>query len=390
MNKVIILGGDHYNALGIVRSFGVNGIKPYGILTTVSKNPTENFCFLSKYWEKTWFALSDKEALVILKREFSHEDIKPVLVPSSDGMAYEIDTHYDELKQWFILPNINCKQGEIAKLMDKKTQTQWAHQLGLRTAKTWCVELSDDLNGFYSEVFFPCILKPVISSEGHKTDISKCENLECLKGKMTELKRKGYHRILVQEFLTKDFEAELFGCIAENTVRIPYLLSKHVREWPPIGGSVSCHQFLKDENLVKQAEHFLHQIRDYGYRGNIDIELFVINGNLVLNEVNFRNSGDVYACFRQNVHYPVFSYLDMIGEDTSNMNTGYSTKYYAMNETTDFRHVLYGNLKLKEWLKYWKNSKDYAYWFKGDMKPCLRKYKYFLKKMITRTGNNES
>ena len=384
MNKVIIIGGDHYNALGIVRSFGVNGIKPYGILTTTSKNKRDNFCYLSKYWQKTWFALSDSEAIDILLSEFRSEGEKPVLVPSSDGVAYEIDRRLDELKRYFITPSIKDKQGEIARLMDKKNQTEWAHQLGLKTAKTWCVELNEQLEAFYKDVVFPCIAKPVISSEGHKTDITKCESLESLKVLLKELHDKGYHRILVQEFLHKDYEAELFGCICEHTNRIPYLFSKHVREWPPVGGSVSCHQFLKDASLVKQAEHILRQIRDYGYRGNIDIELFVINGELVLNEVNFRNSGDVYACFGQNVHYPVFSYRDMIGEDTSKMNTEYTTDYYAMNEATDFRHVLYMGMKIREWVRYWKQSRDYAYWFSEDMRPVWRKYKYFLKKMMYR------
>ncbi|MBO5630605.1 MAG: hypothetical protein J5965_16190, partial [Aeriscardovia sp.] len=116
--------------------------------------------------------------------------------------------------------------------------------------------------------------------------------------------------------------------------------------------------------------------------------LFVINGQLVLNEVNFRNSGDIYACFGQNVHYPVFSYLDMIGEDTTQMNTEYTTDYYAMNEATDFRHVLYRRLKFREWVRYWKQSRDYAYWFSNDMRPVWKKYKYFLKKMIYRKDEN--
>jgi len=94
--------------------------------------------------------------------------------------------------------------------------------------------LEGRLDTFYQEVVFPCIAKPVISSEGHKTDITKCESVESQKILMTELQNKGYHRILVQEFLQKDYEAELFGCICEHTNRIPYLFSKHVREWPPV------------------------------------------------------------------------------------------------------------------------------------------------------------
>jgi len=70
-------------------------------------------------------------------REFRGEKIKPVLVPTSDGLAYEIDTRLDELKQYFFVPSINGKQGEITRLMDKKSQALWAHQLGLKTAKTW-------------------------------------------------------------------------------------------------------------------------------------------------------------------------------------------------------------------------------------------------------------
>ena len=149
---------------------------------------------MSRYWQKTWFALSDSEAIDILLREFRSEKEKPVLVPSSDGVAYEIDIRLNELKRYFITPSIKDKQGEIARLMDKKNQTEWAHQLGLKTAKTWCVELNEQLEAFYKEVVFPCIAKPVISSEGHKTDITKCESIESLKILLTKLHDKGFSR----------------------------------------------------------------------------------------------------------------------------------------------------------------------------------------------------
>lgn len=32
MNKVILIGGSLHNILGLVRSFGVKGIQPYGII----------------------------------------------------------------------------------------------------------------------------------------------------------------------------------------------------------------------------------------------------------------------------------------------------------------------------------------------------------------------
>ena len=51
-----------------------------GIFFSALKKEKDNFCYLSKYWEKTWFALSEKEAIDILRREFMNEYVKPVIV----------------------------------------------------------------------------------------------------------------------------------------------------------------------------------------------------------------------------------------------------------------------------------------------------------------------
>ena len=39
MRKMIIIGSsNNFNELGLVRSFGVNGIKPYGIIIVIRNN----------------------------------------------------------------------------------------------------------------------------------------------------------------------------------------------------------------------------------------------------------------------------------------------------------------------------------------------------------------
>lgn len=191
----------------------------------------------------------------------------------------------------------------------------------------------------------------------------------------------GYKRILVQEFITKEYEMELFGSILAHSEKLPYFLTKHLREWPVTGGSVSCHEFIVDEELRNRAENILQRIRGFGFTGNIDIELFKVGDKVYLNEVNFRNSGDVYACFYDKLFYPYIWYLDVIGQDISNCNISYSNEKYAMNETTDFRHVLKKTIKLREWLHYYKNCGNFAYRFPGDMKPffyfawyCIRQF----------------
>lgn len=374
MNSVIIFGGDHYNALGLARVFGINGIKPYGILTVDKGQEKKVYAAKSRYWNKNWIVNSEEEGLNIIIEKFSNIYEKAVIIPSSDRAELIIDQNMNRLKSKFYVPGIRNEQGAVSRLMNKTIQNEWAQTIGLKTAESCELDLYE--NDCIRKIrWYPCILKPVLSSEGKKEDIVKCENQECVLQEIETLKKKGYKRILAQKFLHKDYEVELFGAIASNSKVIPYILSKHVREWPPIAGSVSCHQFIVDDKYKKIAEDILKKIMVYGYTGNIDIELFMINGELYLNEVNFRNSGDVYACFHNKVFYALIWYLDIIGKDISKFNLLYDNSRYAMNETTDIRHVIFGKMKLREWLHYYWNCSDFAIKFKGDMRPAFSRYK---------------
>lgn len=366
MNNVIIFGGDHYNSLGVARVFGVNGIKPCGIL--VVPKGSEKLCYarFSKYWKQVWTVENEQEGIHLLLTLKTSE--KQVVIPTSDKAETEIDKNLSSLRDYYYLPNINDTESAVQILMDKFEQNKWANKIGLKTAKTWIHALDAPLP---ENLTFPCILKPVASSEGDKRDICKCSNTQDLHNALDNLRQKQYKRILIQEFLKKDYEMELWGCIPKNSKKIPYLLSKHLREWPVVGGSVSCHQFLLDAEIRKKSEEILYSIKDNGYTGNIDIELFMIQGEVYLNEVNFRNSGDVYACFHNKVFYPLIWYLDILGEDVSTLNSEYSDKYYAMNEITDFKQVLAKNISLKEWSHYLFNCKDFAFYFSSDMKPAI-------------------
>lgn len=389
MNKVIVLGGAGYhNSLGLARVFGINGIEPYGILTKASKHKLGNHCALSKYWKKVWLVEEEEKAISILLDNFTKEDEKPVLVPGSDGFAYLIDNNYDKLSEFFILPGINHKQGEVVKLMDKFQQVKWAKEAGINVADAQIIQL-DEVTAKPITISFPLILKPVVSAEGDKRDIRKCEDQKSLKEELEELKKKGYKRILAQEFITKDYEIELFGAILKHADKTPFLLSKHYREWPIVGGTVCYHEFITDSSLRRYAEDILDKIKNVGYVGNIDIELFMVNGQLMLNEVNFRNSGDIYACFTNEVYYPYYSYLDMINSAPFSYNCNYSDKTTAMDEILDLRHMVYGSLSLKEWFKDWKRCADFSLYFKGDIKPALARYFCVIFKVFTRAKSEK-
>lgn len=373
-NEVIIVGINHFNTLGLIRSFGVNGVKPRVIL--VNSRGTSNFCGKSKYVNGCDIVQSYDDALKILHKISAEYQTKPVLVPSSDGAIYMIDTHHDELTLNYIIPHINNKQGEIAKLMNKANQAIWAQQLDIPTAQTFLINFEDD-NWQLMDYPMPCIVKPVLSHEGSKGDIRRCNNRKELKGYIDYLKDKGYFRILLQEFLVKDYEMELFGTMMANRKEIPYILTKHVREWPVVGGSVCCHEFILDQVLHNQAKIILEKIKNCGYVGNFDIEILNVGGKIYLNEINFRNSGDVYACFHNKIHYAFYGYLDMIGEENNKMKTEYTNKYYAMVEDRDIKWAFNKLISFREWFKYFRKTKDFAYFSWKDLPGTFAYYKRY-------------
>ena len=377
-NKIIIIGGNHFNTIGLIRSFGVNGLKPYLIL--VSKKRENNYCAKTKFICGVVIVNNYEDVLDILRKGFQNEPVRPVLVPSSDAAIFLIDSNHDELSNRYILPSINNKQGEIARLMNKAEQADWAKSLGIKTAQTHLIIFDQEID--YNQLPIPCIVKPVLSHEGAKKDIRKCNTIEELKGYIDILKENGYYRILLQEFLNKDYEMELFGTIMEHQEVIPYILTKHVREWPIVGGSVCCHEFILDEYYHNQARDILKKIKEYGYVGNFDIEIINVGGDIYLNEINFRNSGDVYACFHNKIFYSYYGYLDMIGVQNKNINTKYSNKYYAMCEDRDLMWVKNGLLSFTKWLRFLIKTRDFAYFSIGDLRPSLAYYKVYFRNMI--------
>ena len=171
-NKAIVIGSDHYNTLGVIRSLGEKGIPVYLILITQN----EGFVDKSKYVAQSWSVhSSEKKILEILIRNFNNEEFKPVIIPTSDFAVKIIDENLDMLKYKYITPNIKNTQGKITKLMNKKTMNEIAIKSGLTVPKTWEIFLNNQYR-LPDELTFPCIVKPISSVEGKKEDIVVCKN----------------------------------------------------------------------------------------------------------------------------------------------------------------------------------------------------------------------
>lgn len=381
-NKVILIGGNHHNGLGLARSFGVNGIKPYGVI--VGEGAEHGFVRKSKYWAKTWVIKSDDEIVEFLLNAFQNEKEKPVVIPYSDGAAEEIDLNLDRLKEHFLLPSIGGQQGKIAELMDKQKQVEFAQAYGIPMAKSCVVDLSDIR--LPKDMIYPCIVKPVVSAEGEKSDIRKCDTETQTVAYLQELRKKGYHRFLVQEYLNYDTEYLMVGSISGQNQC--WVNSKKIRVWPVVGGSSSCLQVTNQKNVSDFFESVRYAFQQITYDGFYDVDVLQVNGKLYLNEVNWRNSGTIYSVLGSKVYYPVnWYYWKTQNQSPENfIQSCLDETVYTIDESLDLRHVACGNITLKQWLRDKKKSKAFALWYTPDMRPAIAQYLHLLKELIKRHG----
>ena len=258
-NRVIIVGGDHHNGLGLARIFGLNGKK---ITAIVVSNKKRSWMATSKFIECSKIFRTEKEAFDYILESFSSQPQKAVLIPYSDRAALELDSRLNEFKENFIVPSINNEEGRIAAMMDKKAQYTWAEQHGVKMAKTVIFNVNEDLSQITSSIDFPIILKPVVSAQGSKFDIRICNSRSELKQSIELLKQKKYELILVQQYLAKRSEMLIVGAIADN-----YTFSVHevIRRWPEPGGCGSFSQLVADEEVLKKCSRLLKEISNYEY-----------------------------------------------------------------------------------------------------------------------------
>lgn len=374
-HEAIIIGGNHHNGLGLARILGINGVKVHAVVVDKCK---DSFLKESKYIDSCRVFQNVDMALDYIKKSYT-EYPKYVIIPYSDVAAQGLDNRLNEFEGYHI-PSIERQQGMIAKLMQKNEQCKFAKENGIKMAKTWVCSLENEIE-IPQDILIPCIVKPVISSEGDKKDIRVCRTISQLKDCLYMYKSNGYCRALVQEYLKIDYEIDVFGCILKQSPYICLIPTKTIRSWPPEGGTNSFSQIITDQTIVDKCRAIIEKLEKDGFYGLYDIELFVVGDEVLLNEINYRNSGDVYMGIQQEYYYPYAWFLDCIGEKVD-IGSNPHCDSYAMTEFADFRNVLKKRVKLPEWVGDFGKTKDFALFFKGDMRPAFDRSIYYVKQFF--------
>lgn len=360
-NKVVIIGGNHQNALGVTVSLGRKGIKPYVIIQSKLK---KSFVLKSKYLERGWICATDDEVLSCLLQNFTDTEEKVVLYTCSDDAASLIDDNLNLLNDYFFLPNA-VKQGAVSSWMNKDKMTKSAKSFGIATPKSWLINIGDNIN----EVEYPCITKSITSVKNGKADFKLCNNSDELKVFL-----EGNHNcrvFQVQKYIDKDFEFQFLGCSLNGGQEIIIPGRTHIINANNFNNIV----FLKYNRIESSLNELINKchnlLRHIGYSGLFSIEFLRGKDNMdYFLEINFRNDGNSISVTDSGMNLPYIWYLFNTGGDYKAAIAASQVKdIYFVPEDSYFLEMINGAIPFSEWKNNMRKANSFATYFKEDKAP---------------------
>lgn len=363
----VIIGMDHYNTLGLIRSFGEKGYKP--ILILLGDCEIEKCLTAKSKYANEIHITSPKEAINVLKNLKC--EWLPILFPSGDKAAELIDRNLNYLNKKFICPNINNTSGAVIAAMDKENMRSRAQQYGLLTPHTW--QIKEDLTTI-DGIEYPCIIKACASINGPKS-YEIIHNTEEL-ATAVSIMRDTTQDIIVQNFIKKDYEIIFLGYSHNGKIGIPCVMKK-IREYPQNFGctglgiiSPNIEEYLS----LKQLKEF---IKSYNYSGLFSVEFIVSGEQIYFLEINFRNDGNGYFPGKGGVNI-ADDYIQLISGNDIDYNRRVDRTYRMMREFTDLNYVRTSGYSKLSWIKDILTTDVFQYWNNRDPKPFV----FLLKRKI--------
>lgn len=371
LNKIeaIIISEDHYNALGVIRSIGIANIKINLILTTQDESYVNCSKFVTRFSK---IKLNEECILNEIMSYVINDECTYVLFPLSDFTAQLVDSKYNTFPSNVVVPNA-C--GGLYNLSNKYFMKNIAEKCGLSVPEGITINLDENFVLTWHD--YPAIIKPLISVEGKKSDITISKNKAEMLLQLNDFRKKGYRRVLIEKYIdgAESHMIEVIGCRNfDGSVDFAGIIKK-IREYPIYNGSTSYAKIVDEHDDIdlEKLSSFLSEIQ---YVGLFDFEFKYLDNKAYFIECNFRNGAPSFVFTKCGFNLPVIwiqKNLDINFSDYSFINKN----SYFMVEQNDFINMIKGNVKLKDWLIQYKKSIK-IFWYSNDILPIIKYYYQFI------------
>lgn len=353
MRKIVIIGGNHHNTLGVIRSLGIRNDM---IIEAIIITPTRRSFVLKSRYINHGIILPDINYLKRYLISTANEE-KKIIISCSDEVSEFLDQNKNELQEYFILPGC-LKQGQLSFLMNKLNILTKAKECGLTTPTHYN---NLDL------VTYPCIAKPKVSCRATKNDIVICNEKEQLSSYFVQ----NADKIFIEEYIDKKEEFQFIGASINygEKVIIPGM-SNIIRSVSNTNtGFLQYHRIT--EEYIETYNKTVSLIKSCKYTGLFSVEFIRSKNNIdYFLEINFRNDGNAYCVTASGVNLPMLYIKACSGIDYKDeiLNVKNIT---VMPEFQDFKLVVQRKLNLFTWVRDIKKTDSFLVYNKEDKGPFL-------------------
>lgn len=364
----VVVGSDHQNTLGVIRSLGEGGIRVKAVILSDHKCcPTA----LSKYIDEV-FVISFQEMVDVLVRIGTESTGKVPLIPCGDDVAVPVAQAYDVLSQWYILHKTS-DGSDMLHLMKKTAMLETARKLGLHVPE-WVTLLEQDyvhIEQRCAHLKFPCIVKPVGLKPGgvFEFHIVHCMN-ELLS--IEEYICNNCKSVIVQQYIQKTAEFGVNACRLYHSGETIFcgVIEKERFSQASLGSTTVGTICTDPHNLCEQARKFVEGI---DYRGIFDMEFITDGKEYYFVEMNFRNGGYGYACTKAGCNFPAIWVCEALKTNWDRFLSNPVKTTFFINESADLQNVRAGQCSIFRWFFDVMRAKAHMYINRKDMRPFWKK-----------------
>ena len=376
-SKVLVIGGDHQNTLGVIEALGQKGVCSHVIILGHIQS---SFVLKSKYVVDGWICQDERDVLSCIQSHFKEEGEKTVAIACCDDGANILDKNFEQFQSLLFIPTVK-KAGALISWTNKEKMTKTAKALGITIPASWLVV--DTV--IPEEIVFPCVVKPITSVNHGKSGFAKCKKREELQAYLNN--KEENEAVQIQQFIEKDFEFQFIGCSLNGGEEVVIPGRTHIKTTTGFNNLVFLRYDKYDTSFEKTVEDSKRFVKETGYSGLFSIEFMRgIDGKDYFLEMNYRNDGNGIAVTSSGTNLPYIWYLYASGGDYQSEIARSTVKTtYMMPEFSFLMSVFNGEVSLKEWLSDKKKTTCYLTKFKDDMEPW-RAYIKPNKKALVKAG----
>lgn len=359
--RILVLDGDHKNALAIVRHLGKTNQYIIDAVSFIKAS----VAFYSKYINREFIVShpkKDPDKYINDILDILRKNRYTVIIPVSH-ISYQLcSVHKDKIQKY---THITIAKSKHIYLASNKIMTyQLAHKLGIPYPSITIINDIKEIENVNTE--FPCIIKGPF--EAGKNIVEYAHNKKDLIEKYKKICRENdfkNHLPFIQKFIKG--EGAGFFAFYKNGKCKNYFIHKRIREYPVKGGASTVAESFYNEDVKKYGKQILDYLK---WEGVAMVEFKKDNNTGLYNlmEINAKFWGSLDLALVCGVNFPQMLIDNALGREVMTLNK-YDNYRFQWILNGDLFHVLERPWKLSAFVKDLFCAKNDLYL--TDIKPNL-------------------